>query len=76
MLRILADFNDVSLDGKRVRITDGTQPNTQGFLIGQRVIVYEVDDFEVEAILEKDILKDGREIWYAVPDWSTRRDLS
>jgi len=30
--------------------------------------VYEPEDLEVEAVLEKSILEDGREVWFAVPD--------
>jgi hypothetical protein len=76
MLRIRVDFNAMTPDRKRVPINEHIQPNLQEFFVGRRVVVYEPEDLEVEAVLEKTTLEDGREVWDAVLDWSTRHDLS
>jgi hypothetical protein len=76
MLRIRVDFNAMTPDRKRVPINEHTQPDLQEFFAGRHVVVYEPEDFEVEAVLEKSTLEDGREVWDAVLDWITRRDLS
>lgn len=76
MLRIHVDFNAMTPDGKRVYINESRQPNLQEFFVGRRVVLYEPEDVEVEAVLEKITLEDGREVWVGVADWSTRRDLS
>jgi len=68
MLRIRVDFSAMTPDGKRMPINDYIQPNLQEFFVGRRVVVYEPEDLEVEAVLEKSILEDGREVWFAVPD--------
>ena len=39
----------------------------------ERIIVYD-SSLEVEAIAHADRV-DGRPFWYAIPDWSTRKDL-
>lgn|GEM_PF-1506719 len=71
--RIYVDFNtlnqDFWSDERRVRINSRAErPNLRD---GQRVVVYD-EEFEVEATLEYDS-KHG--VWWARPDWSTRRDL-
>jgi hypothetical protein len=75
MLRIYADFNDMTPDGEMVLINEMTEPNVAAFFVGLRVMLYMTDDFEVEGNLVKLLLEDGREFWYAEPDWTTRRDL-
>ena len=47
------------------------------FRTGLRVILFQdEDDFEVEGIIERDTVDDGGyQGWYAIIDWSTRRDL-
>lgn len=45
----------------------------EGLLPDVRVLLFEVDDFEVEAVIEKVYLKDDIEIWYGVLDWDTIR---
>lgn len=75
MLRILADFNALSPDGNRVPVNEFASDESQKFCVGRRVIVYEPEDFEVEAVLERVKLEDGREVWDAVIDWSTRHNL-
>lgn len=77
MLRIHVDFNSMTKDGEKVWINT----TVDDFLLpslyeGLRVIVYEPDDFQVEAtiVVEKD--KNGNDWWYGILDWSTRRELS
>lgn len=76
MLRIRVDFNSLTPDGKRVPINEHIQPDMWRFVEGNRVIVYEPDDLEVEAILERLVLEDGKEVWDAIIDWPTRRNLT
>ena len=76
MIRVLVDFNDLSPDGRRVGIPDQTKIGYFLFHNGQRILVYEDGEFEVEVVLESERLDDGREVWFGVPDWSTERDIS
>ncbi len=76
MLRIRVDFNSLTPDAQRVPINEHVQPDIEKFTEGNRVIVYEPGDLEVEAILERFVLEDGREVWDAIIDWPTRRNLS
>lgn len=73
LLRIGVDFNTLMIDGSTVLI------NTRLFKFlldilhpGQRVILYEPHDFQVEAVLSNDRNEDW---WSALPDWDTMRDL-
>lgn len=71
--RIYVDFNtmmqDIWSDEPRVRINGHAErPDLRN---RQRVVVYD-EEFEVEAVLEYDTQHD---VWWARPDWSTRRDL-
>ena len=73
MIRIWVDFNNMTKDGEKVVIPPG-----DGITLtpGERIIVYDPYDFEVEAIVEYEIEeKNNRGWWYAIPDWSTRRDI-
>lgn len=72
MKKILADFNSMTSDGRRIFIGNN---RSQELSPGDRVLIHEPDDFEVEADIELDVDENDREWWYAVPDWSTRRDL-
>lgn len=80
MIRILTDFNLVLKYGHdRIPILTENFPFVEAnkgiereLSPGQRVILYEVNDFEVEAILEYD---DKEKRYYGVIDWPTRRDL-
>lgn len=72
--RIYVDFNTMGQDlwskEPRVRIPRvAARPLTDD---GLRVIIFD-DELEVEARLEFD---PERKVWWARPDWSTRRDLS
>jgi hypothetical protein len=69
MIRIYADFNNVD-ERDRVRL------NTVGSLAdiarsgadlqaGKTVRLYMTDEFEVDAIVEFDV------IWFGIPDWKT-----
>jgi len=74
MLRIGVDFNTMyQFPSGIVDINADFEPKLLGYLYpGLRVILYEMPDLEVEAIIEVD--EKGR--WYGIPDWSTRKDLS
>jgi hypothetical protein len=77
MRRVYADFNTMNAyvgrndhlsdEGRRVWL------NPQPFFCpGLRVLLFQdADDFEVEGVIERDEDYD----WYAIIDWSTRRDL-
>jgi hypothetical protein len=74
MLKVRVDFNAMTKDGEKVIIG----PDLKGVTLspGERIIIYEPYDFEVEAIVECEIEeKYNQKWWYAVPDWSTLRDL-
>lgn len=74
MLKVRVDFNAMTKDGEKVIIGQALKGVTVS--PGDRIIIYEPHDFEVEAIVEYEIEENyNREWWYAVPDWSTRRDL-
>lgn len=76
MLRILADFNAMTEDRKvwlNARLFKDL-PDT--IYPGLRVILYEPNDFEVEATIEVEKKADGTEVWYGNPDWATLRHLS
>jgi hypothetical protein len=69
LIKINADFNQLTIDRSRVQLNGEYLP--EGLLPGVRVLLFEVDDFEVEAVIEKVYLKDDIEIWYGVLDWDT-----
>lgn len=73
MLRIHADFNSMTADGTKVYIhvrdlRNELQP-------GLHVLLYEPNDFQVEAVIELNKDEDGTEWWLGVPDWTTCQDL-
>lgn len=76
MSRITVDFNATTKDGERVIINmiyhselrDVVKP-------GMRVILYEENDIEVEAVVETEVDEKGHVWWYGRADWSTLKDL-
>lgn len=76
MLRVSADFNSLSPDGSQVPVYESASEESQKFHIGRRIIVYEPEDFEVEAVLIKVRLENGREVWRAIIDWPTKHNIS
>lgn len=78
MLRMWTDFNARTQDGVCWHLKYGNadlESQASGLHIakGDKIILYQdEDDFDVTAILDRryvDVL--GREVWVAVPDWST-----
>lgn len=77
MIRIPVDFNAMNKEGTHVwinmkrnsRLVDVLKP-------GLRVILYEENDTQVEAVIEIEEDEAGTKIWYGVPKWSTQEDLS
>ena len=78
MIRVFTDFNsmtegDVCWLLKYGNNDFGKQIETMKFSKGDRILLYQdEDDFEVTATLDVryvDVLR--REVWVAVPDWST-----
>lgn len=73
LLRISVDFNARSLDGSMVLINTRIHKLLLDILRpGQRVILYESHDLEVEAVLSDDRNEDW---WDALPNWDTVRYL-
>lgn len=72
MIRIQADFNALTRDGSRVQLPTILPEEVKP---GLRVMLYEPDDFEVEATIEKVRLESGLEIWYGIIHRDTFRDL-
>ncbi|MDB5733254.1 MAG: hypothetical protein JWQ03_3149 [Variovorax sp.] len=83
MQRVYTDFNtmnvligrndNLTIERRRVWLTQ--QPFFQS---GLRVILFQdEDDFEVEGTIERDEYhgQGGNDGWYAIIDWSTRREL-
>jgi hypothetical protein len=77
MVRIPVDFNTMNTnpDEKVVIYTKAHFKEDEEWIrelkAGCRVILYD-GEMEVEAILEGE---PGAQIWYGIPDWSTRKDL-
>ncbi len=78
--RISVDFNTASADMRgRVRLPTHMYPELLNILrLGLRVILFEVRDLEVEAVVEfdKELSQQHGDSnwWFALPDWSTERD--
>lgn len=75
MLRIEVDYNTVTGDPAErfvIPARFSSDPNS-GLFPGQRVMLVEPDEYEVEAVLEHDAL---RNTWYGLPHWETFRDPS
>jgi hypothetical protein len=76
MIKLRVDFNATTKDGKRVFIgNDINAKPIKNLFPGLRVLVFEPNDFEVEAIIEQDLDEHGKEWWYIVPDWNTKPDI-
>ena len=76
MLKIVVDFNNMTPDGERVLVAwDRDKELIAQLKPGMRVLLQEIKDFEVEAILEPEEVSDGKIWWYGTPDWDTRVDL-
>jgi len=72
---IEVDFNSMTKDGKRVLVNTTFRPELlKRIFPNQEVVLYTANDVEVDGHIEMDKDADGREWWYGVPDWSTRRD--
>jgi hypothetical protein len=73
--RLFVDYNEYdTVDGKdRVPIHEKRQEELVRQLVpNMSIIIYDWDNLEFDAIVEFD---ESYQFWYAVPDWSTRRDL-
>jgi hypothetical protein len=73
-LRVLVDYNTTLEDSRgRVYINTKVQKELLNHLIeAMPLTLYDYESLEVDAIAEFDEEEQG---WYAIPDWSTRRDL-
>jgi hypothetical protein len=73
-LRVYVDYNTIRDDDRgRVHINTTVYKELLNQLIdGMALTLYDDESMEVEAIAEFD---EARQWWYAIPDWSTRRDL-
>ena len=83
MHQVYADFNTMNIyTGRNDHLVDERKRvwlNPQPFFqTGLHVVLFQDDDdFEVEGIIERDTEHNDSSYrgWYAVIDWSTRRDL-
>lgn len=78
MLRIKVDFNKLTPDGEQVVVTCNREQDKELMLIlkeGMQVLLYEVREYEVEAILVPKEVK-GEIWWYGIMNWSTIHYLS
>jgi len=64
----------MSQDRKKVAIFN--KETVSSFYPGIRVVLYEPDDFELEATLESEEIEGGTTVWYGVIDWDTYQDIS
>jgi hypothetical protein len=73
-LRVLVDYNTTLEDSRgRVYINTNVQKELLIHLIeAMPLTLYDYESLEVNAIAEFD---EREQQWYAIPDWSTRRDL-
>jgi len=71
MIRIYADFNSCDEQGRVFLNTVGSlrdiERQSDLVSVGEKVILYVPDDFEVVGELEFD------RVWLAVPDWKTMK---
>jgi hypothetical protein len=76
MIRIPVDFNTMQqFNEDKVIIPTHLSSHNHLLSIIQphiRVVIYEEDDFEVEAIV---LFDETHRLWVAIPDWSTQRSL-
>jgi hypothetical protein len=73
-LRVYVDYNTIrDHELGKVHINTIVHKELLNHLIdGMPLILYDDESMEVEAIAEFD---EAFQQWYAIPDWSTRRDL-
>ena len=75
-IRLYADFNNMTEDDRVLLSAVGSRrdidQHEESLAEGLEVILSD-NEFEVEARLVRD---EAHAIWLAVPDWSTRRDLT
>ena len=75
MLRISVDFNRRSVDGEMVFINTTYHSDLKDQIhTDLKVILYEEQEFEAEAVVTLEI-HHGKEFWYGVVDWDTLRYL-
>ena len=76
MLRIPVDFNTSRKENGQETVRINTVFDSE-FLpllhVGERVIFFTDNDFEVEAVLGFNVERKG---WYGIPDWSTLHYLT
>jgi hypothetical protein len=76
MMRIYADGNEMTGDDRFLLGIPGSfvdiERHAASLYPGVRVVLNVQDEFEVEAALEFDAV---REVWLGNPDWATRREL-
>ncbi|QPC83701.1 hypothetical protein G4Y79_04780 [Phototrophicus methaneseepsis] len=78
MLRIIVDFNNMTVDGDKVLVARDIERDKEIYdqlSPGMRVIIYEPNDIAVEAVIEPIEVQDGRVWWYGAAEWSTLVDL-
>jgi hypothetical protein len=73
-LRVFVDYNTYyTVDGKdRIPLEHEDEEIISQLVHHMPIIVYDWDNLEFDAITEFD---ETYQFWYAIPDWSTRRDL-
>jgi hypothetical protein len=74
MLKIYADFNEMTEDGNSVLIAadrEIDQVTISQLSPGLHVMLYQDGDFEVEAIVEPEEVFPNTIFWYGRVDWST-----
>ncbi|MEL6308295.1 MAG: hypothetical protein AAFR81_14120 [Chloroflexota bacterium] len=79
MLKIIVDFNNLTSDGEKVLVAQNRDRDTEivfHLRNGMRVLLHELEDFEVEAVVKSEEVAENVIWWYAIPDWSTRHDFS
>jgi hypothetical protein len=79
MLRLFADFNDRTQDGKCWNLMyEGASVDDKILRPGEIVILFQDnDDFEVQAEVNFVFVSElERDIWVAIPDWSTKKNIS
>lgn len=72
MIKVRADMNALTIDKSRIQLGGDLPEELES---GLHVLLYEPQDYEVEATLEKVLFETGVEIWYGIVDWDTYRDL-
>ncbi len=81
VMRVQVDFNELNaIVGDLTDVVYFSDHAHANFLAqvseGQRVLLYQdEDDFEVEGVVGR-LHFGGSDLWYARPDWGTRRDLA